>query len=179
MKQESLFASQEAAADKARRDEYEKLYGWTPERAKNYDPGHPWCAVDAYPTTKELFAAPPHFGPKEKPTDFIGLHSWPTAQTPKAKEKRLQLFKSAHLELAGALTRYDKARTEGAHGCSEYDLKHSYNGKPDEALRNALASYFNHVSYAKSVLAAAIARWPELADVEFVFPETGNGTSAP
>jgi hypothetical protein len=163
MIQTGLFDAIERAQQEQRQREYEEKFGWTKERAKNYEPGHPWCDPEAYPTAEAVLAEPMRAA-------TWSLHNWPTSTTPKASAFRATLYKTVLAQRAEAAVRYEAARL-GLAPVSEYDLVHSYRNNLQEARRSEVASFYNHLVYHRNTAAAAVEKWPELAQI---IPESGN-----
>jgi hypothetical protein len=166
MRQEGLFAAQEAVLEAAEAAERKRLFGWTKERGKHYELGHPWCDPDAYPSTDDLLARAESFGKNGDHHSY--LHGWSSAETPRAKTQRDKLYADAWaaLKCEADLYRRYKELGEAAIDREGYDFEHCYHEDAHEALRNGLAFAYNHIVYQKRLIAAAIIRWPELASAD-------------
>lgn len=156
MKQTGFFDAQ-IEADRAAEQERDRIRNaWNPERAKDFEPGHPLADPAAYPSAEEVLAMPK----KEN-----SLHDWPTADTPKAKEKRARMFHAALVQLDKDLERYRNYKA-GEFEVSVYEMKWSFHGDRMNAWANGMCYAYNHLRYAHAQVETARARFPELAGVK-------------
>jgi hypothetical protein len=129
----------------ARRKATEERLRWTPEKARGYEPGHPWADPALYPTAAEIIAH--HDAAPPRPN--LIPHDYPR----KAKgNKRESALASYRAELKQCVEIYERRRSEI--GRADHT---------DEAFRVSLALTHNHVSYYAYVIRAVLAAEAEAA----------------
>ena len=133
---------------------------WTPERAADYNPGHPWAHPDAYPDDVSAIYQAGRLAAEAalaKPVDSANWHlphDFPRGTTAKAGSNRHAAVAVLHRALAGDGMRYRAclwaARVEPNGPACMWSNN-----------REALASKHNHVFYHARVLTAVAALYPE------------------